>query len=54
MCRASTCRTCGMTTWAGCGRHVNQVKAAVPAAQWCPGHLKAEGGGGWLSRILGR
>lgn len=55
MCRATRCKTCGKTTWAGCGQHVNQVKASVPAGQWCPGHPKAERtGGGFLSRLLGR
>jgi hypothetical protein len=38
MCRATTCRTCSKTTWAGCGRHVDQVMRTVPAAQRCPGH----------------
>jgi hypothetical protein len=38
MCRATTCRTCGKTTWAGCGQHVDQVLRGVPAAQRCPGH----------------
>ncbi|MFC5114906.1 hypothetical protein ACFPN7_13245 [Amycolatopsis halotolerans] len=38
MCRPVACRTCGKTTWAGCGQHVDQVKAAVPAGEWCPGH----------------
>ena len=38
MCSPVTCRTCGKTTWAGCGRHVDQVRRSVPAAQWCPGH----------------
>ena len=38
MCRATTCRTCGKTTWAGCGQHVDQVMRGVPAAQRCPGH----------------
>ena len=33
MCRAATCSTCGKTTWAGCGMHVDQVMAGVPAAQ---------------------
>ena len=42
MCRAVTCRTCGKTTWAGCGEHVSQVKASVPADRWCSGHEKAE------------
>jgi len=55
MCRPTRCKTCGKTTWAGCGQHVSQVKAAVPAGQWCPGHPKAERtGGGLLSRLLGR
>jgi hypothetical protein len=52
MCRATTCRTCGKTTWAGCGHHVSQVKASVPADRWCPGHPKPERPAeGWLTRI---
>lgn len=57
MCRAVTCRTCGKTTWAGCGQHVADVKRSVPAGQWCPGHpkeQKAPAEGGWLARLLGR
>ena len=54
MCRPTTCRTCQKTTWAGCGQHINQVKASVPASQWCPGHPKAERQGGFLSRLFGR
>ena len=38
MCRPVNCPTCGKTTWAGCGQHVAQVKAMVPASQWCEGH----------------
>ena len=59
MCRPTTCTTCGKTTWAGCGQHVDQVRATVPAHEWCPGHDeaakagKASGGGFW-SRITGR
>ena len=37
MCRATTCRVCGKTTWAGCGNHVAMVRRSVPAAQWCGG-----------------
>ncbi len=37
MCRPTACTVCGKTTWAGCGQHVQQVKAAVPADQWCSG-----------------
>ena len=59
MCHPVRCRVCGGTTWAGCGRHVAQVKAIVPESLWCAGgHTKEEraaaGGGGWLSRLVGR
>ena len=55
MCHAVKCRTCGKTTWAGCGQHVDQVLRAVPAAQRCPGHPKEpKTAGGLLSRLLGR
>ena len=53
MCRATTCRQCGRTTWAGCGQHVAQVRAGVPDDQWCPGHAKDEtppGTGKWWRR----
>lgn len=43
MCRPATCKTCGKTTWAGCGQHVATVRAGVPTGQWCPGtHTPAE------------
>lgn len=58
MCRAVKCKTCGKTTWAGCGQHVDQVMAGVPRADRCPGHTKEEakaaGGGSVLSKIFGR
>jgi hypothetical protein len=56
MCRAVTCRKCGKTTWAGCGQHVSQVMAGVPASQRCAGHASdpAISGGGWLRKLLGR
>lgn len=58
MCRPATCRTCKKTTWAGCGQHVAQVKAAVPAEMWCGGHPKEERPKGerrsLLARLLGR
>ncbi|WP_395656222.1 hypothetical protein [Nocardioides sp.] len=53
MCRPVTCRTCRKTTWSGCGSHVAQVKAMVPADQWCAGHPD-QPRGGMLSRLLGR
>ncbi len=37
MCKPAPCKTCGMTTWEGCGEHIAEAKAQVPADQWC-GH----------------
>lgn len=56
MCRAVRCKACQKTTWAGCGQHVNQVRAGVPADDWCPGHPEAVNGGpaSWLRRFLGK
>lgn len=56
MCRPATCRTCGKTTWAGCGQHVDQVMRQVPPAKRCPGHARetAASSGGLLSRLFGR
>ena len=38
MCRRVTCKTCGKASYAGCGMHVDQVLAGVPAAERCAGH----------------
>lgn len=56
MCRPVRCKTCGKTTWAGCGQHVAAVRASVPAQDWCPGHDRSERGasGGLLGRLFGR
>ncbi|MEZ5095865.1 MAG: hypothetical protein R2731_06945 [Nocardioides sp.] len=54
MCHAVRCRTCGKTTWAGCGSHVRQVMASVPQGQRCEGHAGEPRPGGFLSRLLGR
>lgn len=55
MCRAVRCRSCGKTTWSGCGQHVDQVMRAVPAAQRCQGHPDEPAGkGGLLGRFLSR
>jgi hypothetical protein len=54
MCRAVTCRICGKTTWAGCGQHVDQVMATVPAADRCPGHAdETSTRAGWFARLFG-
>lgn len=54
MCRPVQCRVCGLTTWAGCGRHVDAVKAQVPAAQRCEGHAGKDKPMGLVGRLLGR
>ena len=57
MCRPVNCRTWGKTTWAGCGNHVSQVKAGVPAAQWCDGRHEGVAdahAGGFLSKLFSR
>ncbi len=58
MCSAVTCRVCGKTTWSGCGQHVAQVMARVPAGQWCDGHGSAPTArvtaGSGLFKIFGR
>jgi hypothetical protein len=38
MCRRVDCPKCGRPTFAGCGRHVEQVLGDVPRAQRCQGH----------------
>ncbi len=56
MCRPVNCRTCGKTTWAGCGQHVDHVMRNVPASQRCAGHVKAEtaSSAGFFGRLFGR
>lgn len=49
MCQPIKCKTCGKTTWTGCGQHVASVKASVPANQWCEGHDKASTKSGFFS-----
>lgn len=44
MCQPTPCSTCGKTTWTGCGQHVAEVEASVPADQWCPGHSESNAG----------
>lgn len=53
MCYPVPCKQCGKTTWSGCGQHVADVKAGVPADQWCPGHDDPDNKS-WLQRVLSR
>jgi hypothetical protein len=56
MCRAVTCKKCGKITWAGCGQHVSQVLAGVPASRRCQGHASepAAGNSGRLRKLFRR
>jgi hypothetical protein len=63
MCRAVHCKTCGKTTWAGCGRHIANVKATVPAGRWCAGGhstgektaaARSSGDGSFFGKLFGR
>lgn len=53
MCHPKQCKTCKKITWAGCGQHVADVRASVPADMWCAGH-QSTGNDTWLRRALGR
>lgn len=35
MCSPIACATCGKTTWTGCGLHVDEALAGVPAEARC-------------------
>ncbi len=35
MCSPVTCETCGKTTWAGCGLHIEQALESVPVEGRC-------------------
>jgi hypothetical protein len=56
MCRAVKCRSCGKTTWAGCGNHVQDVMRHIPKSERCTCDRTAAtgNGGGWFARLLGR
>lgn len=52
MCHAVRCRSCGKTTWAGCGAHVDQVMRGVPQSQRCSCPPAQKSGGGWLAGLF--
>ena len=37
MCRAVSCHQCGLTTWAGCGLHIESALNNVPIKDRCSG-----------------
>ncbi|GGL45166.1 hypothetical protein H9L10_14295 [Phycicoccus endophyticus] len=44
MCSPIRCHSCGKTTWAGCGMHVDLVMAGVAPEQRCTCRDDAAGG----------
>ncbi len=54
MCRAVACKTCGKTTWAGCGQHVDAVMAAVPRTDRCSCTPETRTGKGMFAGLFGR
>ena len=35
MCRKITCENCEKTTWAGCGKHIEEALKDVPVEERC-------------------
>jgi hypothetical protein len=54
MCREVKCSKCKKPSWAGCGAHVEQVLAHVPAAQRCACRAEAGASGGGLGSSIKR
>ena len=54
MCRSAICRSCGLTTWTGCGQHVADVMRDVAVDSRCRCSPASASAGSRLSRILHR
>ncbi len=55
MCHRTTCRSCGRPTWSGCGNHIEQALAGVPASERCTcDGRESSSRGGFFSRLRGR
>ncbi len=58
MCQRVQCSKCGKPTYAGCGRHVEQVLGDVPLEARCRCREASASGektpASWLDRLLGR
>lgn len=57
MCSPTTCRSCGKTTWTGCGNHIEEALAGVPAKDRCACEANlapTQASASIFSRVLGR
>ncbi|HET9650511.1 MAG TPA: hypothetical protein VFP34_20080 [Microlunatus sp.] len=54
MCRPVTCKSCGKTTWAGCGQHVDAVMRNVSASDRCGCDRTATSSGGFFAGLFKR
>lgn len=55
MCRRVDCPRCGKPTFAGCGKHVEQVLGDVPVEQRCScAKADAPVAPSWIAKLLGR
>lgn len=52
MCQRVVCRKCNKYTFAGCGQHVEQVLAGVPASDRCTCAQNKSESKGW--KLFGR
>ena len=57
MCQRVTCNSCGKPTYAGCGRHIEQVLGDVPSEKRCKCRERKSAQSApkdsWLKRVLG-
>lgn len=58
MCQRVTCKSCGKPTYAGCGRHIEQVLGDVPVDKRCKcreskSSRPADAKESWVKRIFG-
>jgi hypothetical protein len=57
MCQRVTCNSCGKPTYAGCGRHIEQVLGDVPVEKRCRCREQKQAApdtakGSWIRRLL--
>jgi hypothetical protein len=54
MCHQIICSRCDQPTWTGCGRHIEQALANIPADERCSCDRPAPSGAKFFGRLIGR